>query len=227
MALSDLNTALANFSTSVETAVTRKVANAFTADNATALNGQTSAQLVTTANAHTDAHANNVANPHSTNASEIGAYPSGTIDTMVAALLPSGIVPVSGFGDALGTAIPVTVNTTNLTVNFTAGIPCLIAGQAFTLGAYSLPYVSSTTTYYYLKLTGGVPSLISSAAVLAESNTTMFVGKIVAGAAGAVTSNTIGRVARLDVYRVSPTAAGSSISVSAGTPDQTASLAWT
>lgn len=227
MALSDLNTALSSFGTAVETAVTRKVANAFTADNASALNGQTSAQLVSTANTHTDAHANNTTNPHATTAAQIGAYPSGTVDNLVAALLPSGIVPVSAFGDAAGTAIPATVNTTALTVTFAAGIPCLIAGQAFTLGAYTLAYASNATTYYYLKLTGGVPSIIASATVLPESNTNMYVGKIVTNASGVITSNTIGRVARVDVYRVSPTAAGSAIAVSAGTPDQTASLAWT
>lgn len=226
MALSDLNTALSNFSSSVETAVARKVANAYTADNASALNGQTSAQMVATADAYTDAHANNTNNPHNTNAAEIGAYSSTQIDTLIASLLPSGIVPVSAFGDAMGTAIPATINTTNLTVNFAAGIPILIAGQAFTLGAYSLNYVANATTYYYLKLTSGVPSLVSSASVLPESNTNMFVGKIVTNSAGTITSNTIGRVARLDLYRVSTTSAGSAIAVSNGTPDQTASLAW-
>lgn len=226
MALTDLEAALSSFGNAVETAVVRKVANAYTADNASAVGGQTSAQLVSTANAHTDAHANNTNNPHGTTAAQIGAYASATIDQLVAALLPAGIIPVSAFGDAQGTAIPATINTSNLTVNFAAGIPCLIAGQAFTLGAYSLNYVSNATTYYYLKLTSGVPSLIASAVVIAESNTNMYIGKIVTNASGVITNNTIGRVARLDLYRISTTSAGSAIAVSTGTPDATASLAW-
>lgn len=227
MALSDLTNALNSFSTAVSNAVTRKVANAFTADNASAVGGQTSTQLVATANAHTDAHANNTNNPHNTTASEIGTYPSGTIDTMVAGLLPTGIVPVSAFGDALGTALPVTTDTTNHLVNFGAGIPCLIAGQAFTLGAFSLGYTVNGTTLYYLRLIGGVPSIVSSATAIAESNTNMYLGKVVADSSGNITSNTINRVTRIDVYRVSTTAAGSAIPVSNGTPDQPSSLDWT
>lgn len=227
MALSDLNAALTSFGNAVSGAVTRKVANAFTADNASALNGQTSSQMVAAVNTVTNTHAARTDNPHATTAAEIGSYPSGTIDTMVASLLPSGIVPVSAFGDALGTAIPATVNTSNNTLNFAANIPCLIAGQAFTLGAYSLPYTVNGTMYYYLKLTAGVVSLINSSTVLAESNTTMFVGKITTNSSGVVTTNTIGRVVRLDVYRVSTTAVGSAISVSNGTPDAAADLAWT
>lgn len=226
MDLSGLNGALNTFSTAVVGGISRKVQTAYSADNALALNGQTATQMTSTANAHTDAHANNTSNPHGTTAAQIGAYSSSQIDTAVAALLPSGIVPLSAFGDALGTAIPVTLNTSNKTVNFAAGIPCLIAGQAFTLGAYSLAYATNATTLYYLKLTAGVISIIASAAALPESNTTMYIGKIVTDASGNVTSNTIGRVVRVDVYRVSATAAGSSIAVSNGTPDQSASLAW-
>ena len=226
MSLSDLNNALSSFSTAVVNGVTRKVESAYTADNALALNGQTSTQMVTAANAHTDAHANNQNNPHGTTASQIGAYSSSQIDTAVASLLPSGIVPLSAFGDALGTAIPFSVNTTNKTISFTAGIPCLIAGQAFTLGAYTLSYAVSAITYFYVKLNAGVVSIVTSATPLASSNTTMYIGKVTSDASGNLTQNSIGRVVRVDVYQVSAVAAGSSIPVSNGTPDQSAALAW-
>jgi hypothetical protein len=140
---------------------------------------------------------------------------------------PSGAVPVSAYGNATGSDIAVTFDTTNHLTNFAAGTQCLIAGQVLKLSAYSLPYTVNGTMYYYVQLNSGVVSIVASASVIVESNTNMYIGKVVSNSSGVITSNTIVRAVRLDVYRVSPTSAGSAISVSGGTPDASSSLNWT
>lgn len=84
---------------------------------------------------------------------------------------------------------------------------------------------ASTTFYAYIVVTGGVPAYVISTTDQAESPTVMFIGTIVTGAA-AITSTNMVKVTRISNYRVTPTRGGSSIAVSAGTPDTTAALAW-
>lgn len=221
---SDFAAALTNFSTAVKTSVKRKVAQTAHADDAAALSGNSASTLVGIANSHTDQHANDKSNPHNTQAAALGTYTQAQINAKAAACLPSGILPVSAFGDAAGTAIPVTLDYANGQANFEAGIPCLIAGQFFTLPSFSVPFgKTNATTYFYLQLTGGVPAIVSSTTPKSESNTTMYLGLIQTDASGATMQYTLGRVdARLDTFRPSASAAGSAIAVSATGN----SLAW-
>ena len=140
---------------------------------------------------------------------------------------PSGVVPVSAYENATGSDIAVTFDTTNHLTKFAANTQCLIAGQVLKLSAYNLPYTVNGTMYYYVQLNSGVVSIVASASVVAESNTNMYIGKVVSDSSGVITTNTIARAVRLDVYRVSTTQAGSAIAVSNGTPDAPADLAWT
>lgn len=222
-----LTTAMSSANTAVVNATNRKTATAGTADNANALNGQTATQMVTTANTHTDAHATRTDNPHATTAAQIGAYDKPTIDAKVAALLPSGVVPVSRFGSAAGGALPITVDGTAGTVAVTSAIPVLMAGQSFNLAPVTVNLIAGGTTYLYARLVGGVLSLVAAAVVSPESATNMYLGMVTLSGT-TVSANTIGPVTRLDNYRVSGAAIGSAISVSNGTPDQTGQhLAWT
>jgi hypothetical protein len=238
MALSDLintlNTAMGNSNTAVANATTRKVASASLADNANALNGQTSTQLVAAANTATNAHATNQGNPHGTTAAELGAYPSTTIDSMIAALIPAGILPISTFGNVNGSAPAVTVSVNNsaippvVSVTFAAGIPAIMAGQSLATPAQTVQFGINQAVNVYLQLVGGVPSYTYSTTSQPETSTLMYLGTVTTNSSGVVTGNTIGHVVRLDNYRLSTTAQGAAIPVSNGTPDQTGQhLAWT
>lgn len=228
-AVSALNTSLNAMVPALANAVNRKVAQAALADNALALNNQSATQMIATAAAHTDAHAALTNNPHQVTADEVGAYPKTTIDSMIAALIPSGILPISTFGKPDGSGIPVTVtvNGNSCVVSFAAGIPAIMAGQAFALPAQALNFPSPVTMNVYLQLVGGVPSYTYSAVGQPETPTLMYLGTVATNGSGQVVENTIGHVVRLDNYRVSSTSAGSAIPVSGGTPDQTGQhLLW-
>lgn len=225
-ALTALNNSLNSLVPTLTNKVNRKVAEAALADNALALNGQSASQMIATAAAHTDTHANNKNNPHGVTAAQIGAYSTSQVDAMVASLIPSGILPVSTFGTIDGAAIPMTVSGSTGAVNFSAGIPVIIAGQYFSLPAINFAVAKpSNNNKIYLQLQGGVPKIISSPSTIPESSTNMYLGSISIDASGNVT-NTVSHVVRIDTYRLSTTSAGSAIPVSTGTPDQTGHLAW-
>lgn len=231
-AITDNMAALANAFNTSFTALTdaafRKVATAALADNANTLGNQTPTQLTATAAAHTDAHASNTNNPHGTTAAAIGAYTEAQIDALIASLLPSGIIPLSRFGAVDGSSLPVTFNGAAASVTFAANIPVLIAGQFFLLPQIVISGVTAATTYLYLRLTSGVPSIVASLTEVAESQTNMYIGAV-ACSGGTFTQNTIlaAGVTRIDLSRISTTAAGSAIPVSTGLPSETAHLAWT
>jgi hypothetical protein len=229
-ATAGLQTALNALVPAIVDSVNRKVAAAGQADNALALNGQTATQLTATAAAHTDAHAALTNNPHGVTAHEVGAYTQAEIDSTIAALIPSGLLPISTFGNVNGDVSDyITVNGSAGTVNFsTAGIPLIMAGQAFILGTLSISIQKGATNKLYAQLVGGVPQFVSSTTAIPETSTNMYIGSVTLDASGNVTANTIAHVVRVDNYRISTSAVGGGIPVSTGTPDQTGNhLAWT
>jgi hypothetical protein len=229
-AVSALNTSLNAMVPALANAVNRKVAQAALADNALALNGQSATQMISTAAAHTDAHAALTNNPHQVTYDEVGAYSKASIDSLIASLIPSGILPLSTFGKVDGSAIPVsvTVNGNTCSVSFSANIPAIMAGQAFSLPAQVLNYPSpNVTMLIYLQLIGGVPSYMYSTVAQPETSTMMYLGTVTTNGSGQVVQNTIGHVVRIDNYRISTLSAGGAIPVSGGTPDQTGQhLLW-
>lgn len=226
-AMAALQASLNNVVPALSNAVNRKVASAAQADNALALGGQTAAQLTATAAAHTDAHANRQDNPHGTTASQIGAYPSATVDSLVAALIPSGVLPISTFGNINGDVLDyITVNGATGVGTFVAGIPLIMAGQYFSLGALTFNCTRPGTTKVYMQLVSGVPTIVTSATAIPESITNMYIGSVTIDASNNVTNGLV-HVVRLDNYRISTSAIGGAIPVSSGTPDAAAHLLWT
>lgn len=141
--------------------------------------------------------------------------------------IPDGVLPISRFGALDATGINYTSNTANRQLTIAAGNPLLMAGQTFTLAEQTLTYALSATTYLYAQLQNGVAAYVASATPIAESNTNMYIGKLVADASGNITSITILPVSRIDTFRPSTTQEGSAIPVSGGTPDQASGLLWT
>ena len=207
--------------------VNRKVANAAQADNANTLGNQTPAQLIATANSHTDAHAALTNNPHGTTAGQIGAYPSTTVDSLLAQYIPTGILPISMFGNINGDVVDY-MTVSGSALNFTvAGIPLIMAGQFFAFGILSTPLTKGAVNKIYIQLISGSPVVVVSATAIPESMTNMYIGSVTLDASGNVTANSIAHVVRVDNYRISTTGVGGAIPVSAGTPDATAHLLWT
>lgn len=223
----DYQTALNSFDTTLVGISNRKVATAGTADNALSLNGSTATDLVNTAATHTDTHANRTDNPHATTAAQIGAYSTSEVDGLVANMVPTGFLALSNFGTPDDVALPVTVDPAALTATFAAGIPAMIAGQSFTLGAATLGITTDVDNYFYLRMVAGVATIVVQTTVAAESSTNMYLGTVHV-AAGVTTVNTLGKVTRIGNYRPSTTAVGSAIPVSVGDPSATgAHLQWT
>jgi hypothetical protein len=141
--------------------------------------------------------------------------------------VPNGVIPVSRFCQLGATGVAYTTSTSAKTITFTAGNPLLMAGQSFTLGAQTVSYAAGTTTLFYVQLQNGVPTYVASQAEIPESNTNMYFGQLTSDATGNITSITLLPVSRLDTFRPSTTAKGSSIPVSGGTPDAASGLLWT
>lgn len=142
--------------------------------------------------------------------------------------VPNGVLPVSRFGALGSSAIGFSTNVAQRQITFSAGNPLLMAGQTFaSLPAQTLSYAVSATTFFYVQLQNGVPTYAASATALAESNTNMFIGEVTADGSGNITASSFAPVSRIDTYRPSTTAKGSSIPVSGSTPDQSSGLLWT
>lgn len=222
--LAALQQALSGFNSAVVNAANRKVSAATAADDAAALNGQSASTMIAAAASHTDAHANRTDNPHATTAAQLNAFTKDEVTALIASLLPAGIFPIDQFGTLDTSPIPQT-NTATV-VNVTAGVPLLISGQYFTLPALTFTPGVSKTIFVYAKLVAGAAQWLASQTEIADSLTNMLVGKVITDASGNIASNTIGKVTRVDGYRISTTAAGSAIPVSTGLPSQTGTLAW-
>jgi hypothetical protein len=234
MSLATVLNALTNqinqFYAEIVTALGKKTAASFQSQNSSKLNGRTLAQAVSDATTALATHASNKANPHTVTAAQVGAYDQAGFDAVFNLLLPSGILPISRFG-TLDTA-PVPTSFLGWVFSTTAAIPLIMAG-----GAYTLPVISvdmstlfpgayaNRTFYVYVRLIGGVPSLLISASQIAETITNMYLGTLTTGTS-TIATVTLKKVTRLDTFRVSNLPIGSAIPVSNGTPDAPATLAW-
>lgn len=117
-------------------------------------------------------------------------------------------------------------------VYFTERTPILIAGMILrmpirTVDLSSIKASPANTTFYVYAVysNGGVDYQITTS-TLEESYTVMFVGTIVTNNTNII-NLTIRSVTRLDTYRLNDAAFGSSIPVSAGTPNTASRLEWT
>jgi hypothetical protein len=208
----------------IKASFARKVQAAFVADNALLLGGLSKDQLVALAQQHTDAHAQLVNNPHGTSAADLSMYTTAQIQALVAGLVPTGVIPLTQLGNP-DTAVPLgaTVNTSRV-VAFVA-TPLFMAGGSYTLPVKSFLVVDGVLTYFYAQLVAGVPTWVMSTSYLPETLTNTLVGQVQV-TNFVINKNTLDKVTRIDIYRISKTAAGSAIPVSLGDPSVAGSLAW-
>lgn len=117
-------------------------------------------------------------------------------------------------------------------VYFTESTPVLIGGKVYTLPTTTINLSNvkanpaNTTFYAYVVLANGVVSYQITTTPMAESHTVMYIGSIVTNSTNVATLS-ITHTTRIDLYRISPSAKGSAIPVSDGTPDVSSTLNWT
>lgn len=117
-------------------------------------------------------------------------------------------------------------------VYFTEQTAILIAGMILRMPIRTVDLSSiksnpaNTTFYVYAVYSNGTVNYQISTTPLEESYTVMFIGTIVTNSTNII-NLTIKAVTRLDTYRLNDAACGSSIPVSAGTPNAASRLEWT
>lgn len=224
--ITTLKTTLTSSSSAIKAAFARKVQAAFVADNSLLLGGLTREQLVALAQQAVDAHSTSTGNPHGTTAADLSMYTTVQIQNLIAGVVPTGIIPLTQLGDPLfSAALGATVTAGTRTVAFPANIPLFMAGGSYNMPAASFVVPDNTTQYFYARLVAGVPTWIMTSVYAPETTTNTLCG-VVTFASGAVTKNTLNKVTRIDIYRISSTSAGSAIPVSGGDPSATSTLVW-
>lgn len=135
-----------------------------------------------------------------------------------------GVLPVSRFGTLNDDPLPISFS--GLNMNVTAAIPVLLSGRQYELPIQSnIALAASKTLNVYVSLSAGQAVLVVTESSLPEAVANMFIGSVITGASS-VTSNTLAKVSRLDLYRPSATQRGSAFAVSTGTPDKTGTINW-
>ena len=97
--IQDLKASLTALTTAIKTAAAKVRAKAFFSDNTDKLGGQTIAQVRTQQDASLTAHIANVNLPHGETAASIGIPLKSVVDAQMAKLVPSGVLPISRFGN--------------------------------------------------------------------------------------------------------------------------------
>lgn len=141
------------------------------------------------------------------------------------------VVPISRFGDTTADPIPFTVSGSGNTATVNLGtVPLFLAGRRYVLQGAAIPVGSTAadTFYLYAKLTEGNVGILVSKTPLDETITQMYVGKVVLGSGGSISTSgvTLEKVTRIDIYRLSATRRGTAIPVSTGDPTGTGNFAW-
>lgn len=117
-------------------------------------------------------------------------------------------------------------------VYFNAATPLIMNGQYVTVQPTSIDLTiikaapANTTFFIYGSIVGGVGKYSIFTTVQPEDVNLMYLGKVVTGASS-ISSIAMQKVSRVDKYRLSTTSEGSAVSVTTGTPDAAAHLAWT
>jgi len=169
----------------------------------------------------------NGTNFSSTGSITINSYTTDEFYSIISTL------PLSRFGDYTSTPLPVTSN--GFVVNFTDKIPVLLSGNAFIMQAQTINLTTIKTNpanslfYVYVNMVQGIAQYLITETVIAESGTsaynTFWIGRIATNATQ-ISSLSLIKRSRLDVYSPSINAAGSSFPVSTGNPSSTGTITW-
>lgn len=187
------------------TALKKKVASSFAANNALLLGGKTFAEIMSASQASAAAHIAG-RNKHNTTAAQVGSYSTAQVQAALAQLLAAQYVPISRYG-APGTTIAPTTSGLNLTLK---PVSCFLAGLYANLPQQVLSFAGYTnrTNYVYLEVSNGLLVYVIKTAKTPDTLTSMFLGTVVTSAT-AITSHTLTHLSRLDVCRMVTNANGS------------------
>jgi hypothetical protein len=225
--IQELGQALSTLATKVKQAAAKVRPTAFLADNTDKVGGATVATLRTQMGATLATHTS-AANPHGDTAAKVGIPLKATVDAAMAALIPSGILPVSSFGSK--DYLPPNVSG-GWIVYFTDETPLFMAGSLYSLIPTSIdlttvsPNPANKTFYVYVQLVQGVPRYVIRETEAADSETSMYIGRITTTGSG-IGQIDINKVDRIGTFRLSATPIGSAIPISSGHPADASTIAW-
>lgn len=120
---------------------------------------------------------------------------------------------------------------TGWSVFFTEATPLFMSGSAYSVPVQTIdltkltPDPSNKKFYVYVQLKQGIPSYLVQETETNESETTMYIGYIRTGVTS-VEQLVIDKVDRIGTFRISTSATGSAIPVSAGHPALAAKMSW-
>jgi len=216
--LQDLQEAIDRIPAAINELAAAKRAAAYASDNADRLENTTAAALTTEAEATQAAHINSRSNPHVDTAANIGCYSIPEIDTMLAGLIPSGILPISATGLGMTNTLLIwPYSGDQFTVRAQS---VLMLGRFFTIGATtmrlsqifgSLAEYANKDIHVYVAMSEGSPVYVVSVERLSESLNRMYMATVRTNAAGAITASFGVSRQRLDTFTVTNIPSGSAI----------------
>ena len=220
-----------DFTQQIVRILSRKPPTVEVSDNSTLLNNRTPAQMTADADALTSAHALRTDNPHKLNPTILKAYTDGQLTTLVDPLILQSEIPVSQFGDLSSAALPVTFSGWQL--RFTAQIPLVLWGRGFTLPMINklitddVPSPAGKTLYVYAVVTGNTATYKLYEAFQIDGFNQLYIGTVTCGAS-AISAVNVGKVTKLDNFRLSATPIGGGIPYSTGLPTAAGAIptAW-
>lgn len=136
--------------------------------------------------------------------------------------------PLSQYGDPYNPELNISGSGFNLQFNnivplFLGGLYVLVPGQVLNLNVNN--NAQNRTINIYVRLELGIPSYHFNFAEEAETNVSMFIGKVTTNSTS-ITSVNINPISRFGVFRASTTNIGGAFPVSTGHPTQTGTINW-
>jgi len=220
--MSQLLTLLAKvreFTSAINDLVKTRPSHAVESVNTATLDGTSKESIKTSVLTTVNSHIANKNNPHGVTLNSIGGVSKAYVDNALSETVSLSELPVSQFGDT-GTD-PLGVTSTGFTLRFTKVIQAYLQGTLGLIPAQDIVLSTIDVSpankvfYIYLSIDKGILGYRTSLEKLPESDGMMYLGKIVTDSSQ-ITSNTIERVTRIGIYRMSQTAQGSAMPTTAG-----------
>lgn len=176
-------------------------------------------------------------NPHQVTASQAGAYAKAEIESLLTGYVPSGVLPISTFGDSGAVEGGVSAGSRLESITFTlsdGAMTLLLQGRQyrFKTNKFNFTCPVNTTLYIYVNRD---PSLGTESAYLealtaprADTPTSFFVAGIKRGGESdnTVLTARLAYICLIDVYRISTEPVGSAIPASSGMSTETGTFKW-
>jgi hypothetical protein len=170
-------------------------------------------------------HIANKNNPHEETIVSAGSYTPATVIDKLSKKIPNSVLPISSYGivDELSDAqVDALWSANGWVLSCSATVAVCLGGTYYRMPASQLsllssdPFPANKTFYIYARIEFGYISYQARDDSPPESETVMYIGKVVTGPSG-ITSKQFFSVTRIETFRLSKAAIGSAIPHTGGT----------